>query len=145
MQHDQAAWKSSIGHAYTKLKTLAFPPAEWIWALEPGFQWFGTGRKKADSRYFLSRSALSLFYALFRVLVFLLLRARVHESEKKVRWRQPWCKGHGIFFSFLRTIPHRRIVLLLLSSNKKSLKKEKQSIVVLECLKKMVSGGESNQ
>jgi hypothetical protein len=46
MQHEAAAWKAAgtcsmessrdmqHGHAYTSLKTLAFPPLEWIWILE---------------------------------------------------------------------------------------------------------------
>jgi hypothetical protein len=47
---------------YILLKTLAFP-AERLWALEPGFQ-CGGEEKIANLRFFLSCSALSLFFAL---------------------------------------------------------------------------------
>jgi hypothetical protein len=50
-------------HAYTCLKTLAFPPAERIWTLEPGFQCGTANRgKSAISRSVLLFS-LSFFFA----------------------------------------------------------------------------------
>jgi hypothetical protein len=61
MQIEQAAWKSSWeiqhGHACTLLKTLAFLLAEWIWALEPGFQ---CGAAKGEKKH---EFALSFFSA----------------------------------------------------------------------------------
>jgi hypothetical protein len=64
MQHGKAAEICSRdmlhGHAYTLFKTLAFPPSEWICALEPGF-WCSA----AKNSHFFSLSALSLFRALF--------------------------------------------------------------------------------
>jgi hypothetical protein len=71
MENGHAAWTSHMEkqqvHADTLLKTLAFPPAAWIWALQPSFQ-CGRGsarEEKAQIRarhyLFFSRTALSLF------------------------------------------------------------------------------------
>jgi hypothetical protein len=87
MQNEQAAKKSSRDmqqeHAYTLLKTLAFPLAEGIWTLEPGFQ--GGAAKGGKGAFFLSRSALSLFSrSIFFPLPrsFFICRSRLHESSK---------------------------------------------------------------
>jgi hypothetical protein len=41
MRHGHAAWTNSRDmqqrYAYILINTLVFPPAEWIWTLEPGF------------------------------------------------------------------------------------------------------------
>jgi hypothetical protein len=66
------------------LKTLSIPPAEHLWALELGFQ--SGGRKSANSRFFLFRSLLSLFCALFssRFCALFASLSRARKCEKKV-------------------------------------------------------------
>ncbi len=68
MQQGQEAWKSSryMHSAYTFLKTLVFPPDEWFWDLELGFQCGAAKRgNRANWHFFLSRSSLSVFCVRF--------------------------------------------------------------------------------
>ncbi len=53
------------GKVYTLLKTLAFPLAEWIWTLEPGFPCDAATGGKARIRAFSFAPALSLFALAF--------------------------------------------------------------------------------
>ncbi len=49
MQYGKAAWGMQHGHAHTLLKTLAFPPAQWVSTLELGLHFAvlcGKERKK---------------------------------------------------------------------------------------------------
>jgi hypothetical protein len=75
MEHGHAAGTSSMEkqqvHEDTFLKTLAFPPGAWIWALQPSFQ-SGRGSAKGGKSAN-SRSALSLFFGARR---FRFFRAR---------------------------------------------------------------------
>jgi hypothetical protein len=59
-------------HAYTIIKTLAFPPDEWIWTLEPVSQ---CGPAKGGGEALFS----------FALGVLFMLRAREHENAKKPR------------------------------------------------------------
>jgi hypothetical protein len=58
---------------YTLLKSLAFPPAQWIWALKQGFE---CGAAKGEFTLFLSRSFL---FALPRSL----FPSRLQEHKRK--------------------------------------------------------------
>jgi hypothetical protein len=109
MQHEQAAWKSSIDMHTQNSKLLLYPPAEWIWALEPGFQWFGKGRKKKPIRAIFFRARRFRFFALFfsRSRVFIASRSCARKREKSAG-ANLGAKVMECFF-ILRTIPHRRI------------------------------------
>jgi hypothetical protein len=67
----------NLTHQLNRTQDPCFPPAERLWALKPDFHC--GGRKKREFGFFLSRSALSLFFALFLLRAF----ARERESEKK--------------------------------------------------------------
>jgi hypothetical protein len=70
---------------HTLLKTLAFPSAEWLWALEPGFQCDAAkGRKARIGAFFLWRLTLSFFRALFS-----LRKALTSAKAQKKRGRPP--------------------------------------------------------
>jgi hypothetical protein len=50
MQCGKAAWGTQHGHAHTLLKTLAFPPAQWVSTLELGFQCCAAKKGKSAKR-----------------------------------------------------------------------------------------------
>jgi hypothetical protein len=69
---------------YILFKTLAFPPAKWLWALKPDFHcgW----QKKREFALFFFRARRFRFFSRFFLRAFALLiclRARVRESAKK--------------------------------------------------------------
>jgi hypothetical protein len=71
----------------TLLKTLTFPPVQYFWALDPGFQ--GNAQREEKARiiaFFLSRSTLShfshsFFLALPRSFLFALASAKVRKEH----------------------------------------------------------------
>jgi hypothetical protein len=69
---------------YILLKTLAFHPAEHIWALEPGFQ-CEREKKREFALFPFALGAFAFYSALFssRFRSLFLLRARERESAKK--------------------------------------------------------------
>jgi hypothetical protein len=81
MQHGPATWACSMdvkhrnlerscsvnkqhGYAYTLLKTLVFPPVEWIWALDLGFQCGEANGKKRELALFSFALGAVAFFAL---------------------------------------------------------------------------------
>ncbi len=76
----QRATKIRHTELYILLKTLAFPPAERLWAQKPDFHcgW----EKEREFVLFLSRSALSLFSRFFFLRAFALFWLRAREREK---------------------------------------------------------------
>ena len=71
-----------------------FPPAERLWALKPDFHC--GGKKSANTRFFLSRSALSpFFFALSRSFLASRSRARKRKSAKKAP--APTSEGYGYY------------------------------------------------
>jgi hypothetical protein len=58
-------WKMVLYLTHTLLKTLAFPPSEWLWVLEPGFdRGEAKGRNSANSRFF-APGAFAFFAVFF--------------------------------------------------------------------------------
>jgi hypothetical protein len=66
-------------------RTIAFPPAEWLWALKPDFH-CGWEKKREFALFFFRARRFRFFFALFFLRAFALLfclRARERESAKK--------------------------------------------------------------
>jgi hypothetical protein len=70
-----------LTHQLYLTQDSCFPPAQRLWALKPDFHC--GGRKKHEFALFLSRSALSLFFALFFLRAFALFFGFALASAKK--------------------------------------------------------------